>query len=106
VLKRIAALAAVALAAAACTGQPDGRTGADLYETSCAGCHGADLTGGSNLTQGPDIGPGSNAHLVLTDEQLAGVIEVGPGSMPSFGRVLSDEQVASLVAYIRSVQEA
>lgn len=104
-MRRLLVVAALAAVAVGCTGSPQGRTGAELYETSCAGCHGADLRGGSNLTQGPDIGPGSNADLVLTDEQLAGVVTAGPGSMPSFARVLSAEQVASLVAYIRSVQE-
>jgi mono/diheme cytochrome c family protein len=54
---------------------------------------------------GPDIGPGSNADVTLTDDQIAAVITVGPGSMPSFGNSLTEEQIASLVAYIRAVQD-
>jgi mono/diheme cytochrome c family protein len=105
-MKRIVLLATAALLATACTASTgDESSGAQLYQTSCAGCHGADLSGGSALTQGPDIGPGSNTDLALSDEQIAGVIEAGPGSMPSFGRALSDEQIAKVVAYIRSVNE-
>ena len=59
-------------------------------------CHSKDGSGGS----GPDIGPGSNAALNLTDEQIQGVIRVGPGAMPGFPS-LTQEQVDSLVAYIR-----
>lgn len=71
--------------------------GADLYAQSCAICHGARGEGGIGLA----IGAGSNTHLNLTDEQIAGVITVGPGNMPGYSR-LSSEQVASLVDYVRS----
>ena len=104
-MRRLLVLAVVTSLSAACTAQTEGRNGADLYQVSCAGCHGDDLGGGRGLTNGPDIGPGSNADLVLSDDQIAGVIQAGPGSMPSFGRVLDEDQIASLVAYIRSVQE-
>jgi cytochrome c553 len=73
--------------------------GRELFERSCAPCHSADGTGGF----GPNIGPGSNAATNLSDEQVAGVIRVGPGSMPGFGR-LSDEQIASLVEYVRDLE--
>ena len=104
-MRRLLVIVVVAVLSAACTSQTEGRSGTDLYHVSCAGCHGDDLGGGRGLANGPDIGPGSNAALVLSDDQIAGVIEAGPGSMPSFGRVLDEDQIASLVAYIRSVQE-
>jgi hypothetical protein len=47
------------------------------------------------------IDRGSNTHLNLTDEQIAGVITVGPGNMPGFSRFTA-EQVDSLVVYVRS----
>ena len=70
--------------------------GKELYDRSCAACHGVDGGGGIAL----EIGPGSNTDLNLTDEQIAGVITVGPGNMPSFSR-LRPEQVDSLVDYVR-----
>jgi cytochrome c5 len=83
-----------------CSGTPSADTlGADLYGVSCARCHGTDLNGGI----GPALDAGSKTALVLTDEQIADVIRVGPGAMPGFGR-LTDEQVDSLVDYLRQRQ--
>ncbi len=94
---RIAALVAAVLLVA-CGESTTGLFGEALYERSCAGCHLADGSGAG----GPAVGPGSES-VELTDEQLAGAIRVGPGSMPGFGR-FSDEQVDSLVAYMRELQ--
>jgi len=74
--------------------------GEDLYVRSCAACHGLDGDGGIGL----DIGPGSNTDVNLTDEQIAGVITVGPGNMPGFPR-LTPDQLSSLVAYVRSLSQ-
>lgn len=51
------------------------------------------------------MGVGSNAAS-LTDAQIAGVISVGPGAMPSFARNLTDEQVESLIDYLREQQRS
>lgn len=82
----------------ACGGAGSNVTGPELYAESCASCHGAGGDGGI----GPAVGAGTNSES-LTDEQLAGVIRVGPGTMPGFPR-LSDAQVDSLVAFLRSLQ--
>lgn len=74
--------------------------GEDLFVRSCAVCHGIDGHGGIGL----DIGPGSNTDLNLRDDQISGAITVGPGNMPGFSR-LTPEQVASLVAYVRSLSD-
>ena len=92
-------LFAAALVLTACSTGED-LNGKELYDQLCASCHGAGLEGGI----GSRLGPGSNAHLNLSDDQIAGAIRVGPGAMPSFPR-LSDAQVDSLVAYIRLVQQ-
>ena len=97
-MRRPVVVAVAALLAASCAGSTEGLVGAELYARTCAACHGPDGEGGT----GPPVGPGSNATS-LTDEQIAGAITVGPGSMPSFDR-LSDEQVASLVAFLRELQ--
>lgn len=93
-------LLAVSIVAVACGGGPDATTlGADLYEVSCARCHGDNLEGGI----APALGPGSPSATSLSDDQLIGAIRIGPGAMPGFGR-LSDEQVRSVVDYLREVQ--
>ncbi|HSF85247.1 MAG TPA: cytochrome c [Acidimicrobiia bacterium] len=93
-----AAVAALAVALTACGGSTEGLLGQELYERSCGACHARDGSGGS----GPPLNEGSNAES-LTDDQLAGAITVGPGTMPSFDR-LSGEQVDSLVQYMRRLQ--
>lgn len=77
----------------------DDLSGEDLVAQVCSRCHGGNLGGGI----GPPLGPGSNAATNLTDEQIAGVLQVGPGAMPSF-KGLSDEQVAGVIAFLRAVQ--
>lgn len=83
-----------------CAGDNPNLVGEPLYEQSCAVCH--DVNGGGGI--GLDIGPGSNTDLNLTDEQIAGVIRVGPGNMPGFSR-LTEEQVQSLVTFVRGLSE-
>ncbi len=91
-------VACLAVVLAACGGSTEGLFGGELYNRSCASCHARDGSGGA----GPAVGVGSNS-VQLSDEQIAGAIVVGPGTMPSFDR-LSDEQVDSLVTYIRTLQ--
>lgn len=89
----------VAVVLSGCDDASEGKYGEDLFATTCAHCHGSDLAGGV----GPPLGADSDAAS-LTDVQIAGVISVGPGAMPSFVSRLTDEQVESLVAYLRERQ--
>jgi cytochrome c551 len=100
VLPPLLVAGAVALLLAGCGGSLEGKFGGELFGVGCAACHGADLSGGT----GPDIGPGSNSGVGLSDQQLAGVIRVGPGSMPAYGLRLTAAQIDSLVVYMRLVQ--
>ena len=81
---------------AGCGGSTEGLLGEDLYNKSCGGCHGADGL------RGTQIGAGS-ASVELSDQQIRGAIAVGPGSMPGFPR-LTSEQLDSLVDFIRELQ--
>ena len=92
------AIAGVLLLLSGCATSTEELMGEDLYVRSCAVCHDGDGAGGIGL----DIGPGSNTDLNLSDEQIAGVITVGPGNMPGFSR-LTPAQVDSLIVYIRSL---
>ncbi len=88
------------LAMGGCSDRVAGKYGEDLYVVTCAHCHRGDLSGGI----GPAIGPDSNAHRELSDDQIVSVIEVGPGAMPSYARRLNSEQIESVIAYLRAVQ--
>lgn len=88
---------------AGCGRSTEGKFGPELYEISCAGCHG---DRGEGAVLGPAIGtPDSNSAVDLTDEQIFGAIRVGPGSMPGNPN-LTDEQIRSLVDYLRRLQRA
>jgi mono/diheme cytochrome c family protein len=95
----VVAVAAVTFLLGACTDPTVDKYGGDLFSVACAHCHGSGLGGGI----GPPLGPGSNA-VDLADEQIAGVIRVGPGAMPGFDGKLDAAQVTSLVTYLRSRQ--
>jgi mono/diheme cytochrome c family protein len=79
--------------------------GAQLWSLNCATCHGAQGEGGT--------GPALNSKEFLesvSDEQMHGIVAGGiPGTaMPAwldeFGGPLTHQQIAALVAYIRSWQ--
>lgn len=89
----------VAMVGSSCGVSTEGKFGQELFQVTCATCHSRNLGGGI----GPAIGPQSNAATALSDEQIGNTIRIGPGRMPSF-KQLSDDQIDSLITYIRSVQ--
>jgi cytochrome c6 len=84
---------------------PDGAATSATFRTKCVMCHGQD-GGGSEVGKSmnvPDLR--SPAVQKLPDAQLAQVIANGKGGMPSFKNSLSEEQIHSLVAHIRSLRQ-
>ncbi len=82
---------------------PDSAAGSATFRTKCAMCHGQD-GGGSEVGKSmnvPDLR--SPAVQKLPDSQLAQIISDGKGGMPPFKNSLSEDQVHSLVAHIRSL---
>ncbi|WP_198415435.1 c-type cytochrome [Sulfuriferula plumbiphila] len=90
-----------------------------VYEQHCASCHGAKLEGAPNWRQRlpggrmpapPHDDSGHTWHH--PDEVLFGIVKSGVvppyapagylSDMPAFGSVLSDEEIGSVLAYIRS----
>lgn len=71
---------------------------ASLYVDYCSGCHGRDLSGGSaaSLLDHEWQFGGSPTQIAQTIK--AGVVDAG---MPSFGAVLNDDLIRSLVIYIQ-----
>ena len=76
--------------------------GGELFRAYCASCHRTAVRGGALAfvgTNAPSL-TGKSAALV------AGAIRWGPGPMPSFPpKVLNDHDVASIVLYVRRVQQ-
>jgi quinoprotein glucose dehydrogenase len=69
------------------------RSGATVYATSCASCHGPDKRGRDRAPSLVDVASR------LTMEQARGVIEHGRGFMPSFDG-LSDREERALIAFL------
>lgn len=74
-----------------------------LYLRTCAGCHGPYGSGGGRLGFDPPPAALADPSLQrrLDDAELARIIREGKGQMPGFGRLLSDEEVQSLVQHVR-----
>ena len=74
--------------------------GGVAYRAECAGCHSAAGIGGA-LSYGGYAPPLTEAE----PQQIAAALRVGPGNMPLF-ESLNDEEVASIVRYVRYLQKA
>ena len=71
----------------------DEASGAELYASSCASCHGDDGSGG--------VGPSLIANVPdQSDDELVDTLLNGPESMPSFAD-LEDQELADILAYLR-----
>jgi len=104
-------LGAASLAAASCGADStdgDAPSGQELYATSCASCHGADL-------RGTDQGP---SHLSIVyepnhhgDDSFRAAIERGTQQHHwAFGDMdpiegLDDEEIDAIIAFVRSEQQ-
>lgn len=75
--------------------------GGDLFREYCAPCHRTAVRGGALAfvgTNAPDL---TNTSAAI----IAGTIRWGPGPMPAFpASVLTDQQVDSIVQYVKHVQ--
>jgi mono/diheme cytochrome c family protein len=73
--------------------------GAAIYANVCAACHQPDGEGASGAGAYPALA--GNPSLNSADEVLR-VVLGGQGGMPPVGEMMSDEQVADVVNYVRS----
>lgn len=75
-------------------------SGQELFALACSQCHGIDRAGIEDVA--PSLASDSFA-LEENDEWLAARISEGQNEMPRFGRVLTDTQIASIIAFLRGV---
>jgi mono/diheme cytochrome c family protein len=73
----------------------EGASGAEIYQQTCARCHGADgaRRGAPRLTDIDDR---------QSMEQSRAVVREGPGMMPSFEGSLSPEAIDAVVEFIHT----
>ncbi len=92
--------------------------GRRIYAQACSSCHGVSLQGQPNWptrsADGRMPGPpldGSGHAWQLRDKDLFEITKEGPAAyppghsreMPAFGQQLSDKEIASILAYVKSV---
>jgi hypothetical protein len=102
---------AVLLVLACWSGMAQARDGRTIYNDNCAACHGADGRGGaareaSFPVQPPDFTDCRFTTPEPNSDWLASIHEGGPARgfdrrMPAFDQVLSDDDIAAVVRYMR-----
>jgi cytochrome c oxidase cbb3-type subunit 3 len=100
------------IVAMAATAQSDPRTGKEIFEQMCAGCHGTRGDGGDGHSGGfsPVISTLANKEYMdqLPDEYLILIIKKGGeymgkiATMPAWEKRLSDDDIRRIVAHIRT----
>jgi mono/diheme cytochrome c family protein len=109
VLARIAALAVAcfALALSGCRKAPKSpeERGAGIFARSCASCHGpaGRPTRGLGLPVTPRDLSDARFYQQRSDADLKAAIRDGKGAMPAFGAVLTDEDLALVIAHLHTL---
>ena len=79
--------------------------GAAIYKAKCASCHGADGSGSTPVGKTMKVRDLRSAEVQKqTDLELTKIISGGKGKMPAYGKQLSEADVASLIAHIRTLK--
>ncbi len=74
-------------------------SGAQLYQSKCASCHGKD---GKGTSVGKKMGAGDLAAASSkSDAELTKIISDGQKKMPAYKGTLTAEQIQELVKYIK-----
>lgn len=81
-----------------------GQSGASLFKSHCAACHGADGKGDTAIGKSMHmLALGSPDVQKMSDKELTATISDGKGAMPSYKDKLSGAQIKDLVGYIREL---
>jgi mono/diheme cytochrome c family protein len=91
----------------------DANAGKTKYESLCAGCHGktgkGDGPAAASLNPKPQDHTDGKTMNALTDKYLADIVKDGGAGvkksplMPAWGKTMKDQEIADVVAYIRSL---
>jgi len=83
------------------------RSAAELYTKNCASCHGSDgraKTFKGKLKHARNLVDAEWQDKV-SDERIFNSIMNGKGKMPAYGKKLSEQEIDSLVAYVRGLRK-
>ncbi len=80
--------------------------GADTFKAKCQMCHGADGLGATPAGRIAKIVSFRDPSVIsASDADLVAVVKKGKNKMPSFTGKLSDDQIESAIAYIRTLEK-
>lgn len=81
--------------------------GKSLYDAKCAICHAEDGTGNPAMKgmAGGDLSKLNVADSKLSDADMFTVIRDGRNKMPAYKGKITDEQIKSVVTYIRTLKK-
>src|ERR1700753_3916045 len=74
-------------------------SGEELFANVCRGCHMPDGKGATGAETYPSLAGNSN---LASSGYPVGIVVNGQRGMPPFGAMMSDEQVAAVVNYVRT----
>jgi cytochrome c6 len=81
-------------------------SGADIFKSKCAGCHGADGKGDTSMGKAMHLRDlGSDDVQKQSDADLVSTITNGKGKMPKYDGKLTPDQVKDVVKYIRTLKQ-
>ena len=75
------------------------KSGEELFVNVCRGCHMSDGKGATGAGTYPSLAGNSNLE---SSGYPVGIVVNGQRGMPPFGAMMSDEQVAAVVNYVRT----
>ena len=83
------------------------QSGVDTYKSKCLMCHGVDGLAATNVGNAMKVTSFKDPAVVKdTDAQMFAIIKNGKGAkMKPFAGKLTDDQIKSVVAYIRTLQK-
>ncbi len=80
--------------------------GADTYKAKCQMCHGADGAGATPAGKAMKALPFTDPEIVkASDADLIAATKNGKGKMPAYTGKLTDGEIKSVVAYVRTLQK-
>lgn len=75
----------------------DAEAAGQIFQSRCISCHGTDLQGGA----GPAL---ATVGSTLSKERIYTVIKEGRGGMPSFEKLLSEDEILTLTTWLSSLK--
>ena len=81
-------------------------SGAALFKSKCASCHGADGKGDTTVGKALKLRDlGSDDVQKQTDAELTDITTNGKNKMPAYKGKLTDDQIKQLVAFMRTLKK-